>query len=170
MIRCSRLPPDDKLVFSDDRALVPDGFNAEIQAWLSSQNPRPNYVAREPERYDPEAYFNPNIDPSTLTVKTIYFHRQYWQLGGMRRVFMMAVCPDKKWEILGPEIDPRHGHVIAPSPVEEVIIKEQDQPPASIHHLGKRAAEVWATLSDEEREQRPRIGQVAECADLDTLL
>jgi hypothetical protein len=167
MIRCDRLPPDNKLVFSDDRALLPPGFNNDIQHWLSEWKPRPYLVLREPiPIYD----YAELPDISAMTVKQMYFQRELWQLDNMRRVFMAAVCPERGWQILGPEIDPKELYWIAPSPVVEVIVRERDKPPASVHELSSLAAEVWATLSDTEREKHLRIGQVAALADLDALL
>ncbi len=167
MIHCDRLPPDNKLVFSDDRALLPVYFNDHIQHWLSEWNPKPHVMLREP--LPPYDYSEP---PSLamMTVKEVCFQRQYWQLGNMRRIWHAAVCLERGWQILGPEIDPQRGHVIAPSPVVEVIVRRAEQPPVSIQETAWRAAQVWAGLTDAEREKCPNIGQVAAMADLEGLL
>jgi hypothetical protein len=104
-----------------------------------------------------------------MTIRQVCFQRQHWQLNNMQRLFRAAVCVEHGWQILGPEIDTQHGHVIADSPVVDVIVRQADQPPASIQSLAELSAQVWAGMTDAEREKHPRIGEVAACADLDGL-
>ena len=172
MIRCDRLPSDNKLVFSDDRALLPADFNDHIQAWLSEGNPRPHLALYDFPRSTIGNYTGdaPDIAAAPLTATTVYFQPQLWQIDDMRRVWLAAICLEKDWQILGPEIDPSTGGVIAPSPVVDVIVRKEDQPPASMQETALRASEVWAGLTDAERERHPRIGEVAAMADLDALL
>lgn len=164
MIHCDRL--NNEIVFSDDRALLPPGFNDYIQQWLSEWQLKPWLMLREPFKYDPDY----SGDIATLAIKEVCFQRQHWQLDNMRRLFRTAICIERDWQVIGSEIDPKTGHVVAPSPVVEVMVREQDQPPLSAQEWARCAAKVWVGLTDAEREQHPRIGQMADLLDLDTLL
>ncbi len=168
VIQCDRLPPDNKLVFSDDSALLPYDMRRHIQEWLSEWNPKPWLVLREPIKYNPDINWSQPECLSQMTLKQRYFTREYWRADN--RVFRAAMDKESKHEILGPEIDRYKGYVIAPSPVLEVIVKAAEAPGRSIQEKAKLAAEVWATLSDDERLIYPRIGHVAKMADLDSLV
>jgi hypothetical protein len=95
------------------------------------------------------------------------FSRHIWHVGERLFLAARAAC---EWEILGPEIL-RNGKIIGPCPVQELVIKAEDSPSdLGLEDFRARvsaiAADVWASMSDDERVSHPRIGEVALLADM----
>ncbi len=169
MIECDYLPPDNRPVFSDDRALLEPGHYDYIQRWLSEEHSIPIIQLYKRPPFDP---FISIEEIPNLTITTIAFQGQLWRCG--QRYFHCAIQLGGDMQILGPEIfppvigDSRSGSIIGPSPVVDVVIKEADAPPPSIEHLAQLAARVWAGLTDEERLDHEKIGMLAARASMET--
>jgi hypothetical protein len=111
--------------------------------------------------------FEPELEFTPQMVSIEVFSKAIWHVEEKLFLAARAACG---WEILGPEIL-RNGEIIGSCPVREIVVKAVDSPSdLGLEDFRERvsniAADVWASMSDDERASHPRIGEVALLADL----
>ena len=154
---------EGKEIFSDDRAILPDGILAPILEWLESGRDYARYF-RLPVRFSMTPF---SLDLSEIagriTEHEMCFQRHIWQVG--TRWYWTAMSADKKYEILGCQIAAtwKGCTVIGPSPVKEQVAETPGDLWA--RKWADLSAIIWADMTEEERAKHPRIGEAARYAD-----